>query len=139
MSDYPEIEKLRNYLKEKKISFKRLESKDKFFFPVIFSINNQSWTIYLYDEYEDFDETKPLICFYLTLVALDEYWVSEDYLVWCNGYGLDPSETDYLEHFRDLASIYREIESILGKIDPCVSDYDYTLRTGLGEAIRNTN
>lgn len=126
-------------MRGKKVSFKKLESDDKFFFPVIFTLNNQSWTIYVYDEYEDFDVNKPLISFYLVLVALDEYWVSEDYLEWCQGYGLDATESKWLEHFRDLASTYREIEGILGKVDQCISDYDYTLRTGLGEAIRNEN
>lgn len=126
-------------MKGRNISFKRLDSDDKFFFSVIFSINNKSWNIYVYDEYEDFDESKPLISFYLTLVALDEYWISEDYLEWCLGYGLDSKENKWLEHFRDLATIYREIEGILGKVDQCISNYDYTLRTGLGRAIREEN
>ncbi len=131
MSTYPEIDQLQAYFNGRKISFRKLEEEKPYFFLIEFSIDKKSWKIYVDDEYHDFDLDKPLACLYLTLLALDTYDYSDDYLNWCNQYGLDSSDLKWLDYFKTLDSIYQEVKTTLGKIDPCISDFDYTLRTGV--------
>ncbi|CAG5081563.1 hypothetical protein [Parvicella tangerina] len=131
MNDYPEIAKLRSFLDGRKVRFKKLKKDDPYFFPVQLKINQHQWKIYIDDEYEDFNSAKPLSCLYLILLALDTYEYAEDYLDWCNQYNLDAANMKWLDYFKELDKIYHEIEDVLGEIDPCISDYDYTLRTGV--------
>lgn len=135
MITYPEIEKLKSYLEGREISFKKLETKDPYFFPIQFSINDKNWKIFIDDEHEDFDLNNPLACLYLTLLALDTYDYSDDYLNWCTQYNLNSSDLKWLDYFKSLDKTYNDIESIFGEINPCLSDYDYTLRTGVVDAL----
>lgn len=135
MKTYPEIEKLKSYLEGRKISFLRIDSEDPYFFPVLISINNQSWKIFIDDEYEHFNLDNSLICLYLILSALEEYEESSDYLQWCKFNNLNASDLNWLDYYKALETTYLEIESELGEIDACISDYDYTLRTGVTEEL----
>lgn len=135
MKIYPEIEKLKAYLKRGKISFLRINSENPYFFPVLFSINDKSWQIFIDDEYKHFNPDNSLICLYLILSALEEYKESSDYLQWCKFNNLNASNLNWLDYYKDLETTYLEIESELGEIDACISDYDYTLRTGVTEEL----
>jgi hypothetical protein len=135
MKVYPEIEKLKHFLSKGKFSFSKLPSEDPYFFPITFSIDQQSWRVFIDDEYSDYDEKNPLVCLYLVLLALDTYNYAEDYLNWCNGYGLDTSDLTWLDYFKTLEATYNTVEELLGEVDPCISDYDYTLRTGVVDVL----
>ncbi|MCB9195187.1 MAG: hypothetical protein H6598_03095 [Flavobacteriales bacterium] len=135
--NYPELLKLSDYFERRKIQFKIIDSTDLNFFPVRFTINDQSWEIFIDDEYRDFDLNKPLACLYLTLLALDIYNSSDDYLCWCSQYGLNASELKWLTYFQSLETTIVEIKNVLGEVDPCISDYDYTLRTGVVQELLN--
>lgn len=135
MKIYLEIEKLKAYLKKGKISFLRINGEKPYFFPVLFSINDKSWQIFIDDEYEHFNPDNLLICLYLILSALEEYKESSDYLQWCKFNNLNASDLIWLDYYKSLKTIYLEIESELGEIDACISDYDYTLRTGVTEEL----
>lgn len=137
MKTYPEIERLKQYLQDHDIKIEKQEGLDNKSdaFWVKFSINHNSWDIFIDDEYQHFNEQKPLLNFYLTLVALEDYKESDDYLVWCNLYYLDVANMKWLDYYKSLETTFRQIEKVLGKIDSEVSGYDYTLQTGLGKAL----
>ena len=139
LSKYPEIEALKQYYKDFSIQVTKLEREgnrpDAFW--VNFSINKNSWDIFIDDEYQHFNENKPVINLYLTLDALEAYKESDDFLVWCKEQFLEVSNTKWLEYYKSLEIIYKEIELVLGAIDSKVSCYDYSLQTGLGKALVN--
>lgn len=112
---YPEIDQLRSYFNNRMISFDRFENEDPYFYPIKFSIDQKSWEIFIYDEYLDFSLANPLICLDLTFVALDDYYHSEDILKWCLYNGLDSSDPKWLDYYRGLAVVYRDIEAVLVK------------------------
>lgn len=139
MSAYPQIEKLKSFFNGRTISFEKLASKNNEFFLIRFSINKNYWDIYIDDECGDYNENNPLICLYLTLLALDTYKSTDDYLNWCHQYNIDSSELNWLDYFKELETTFHQIESELGVIDPCLSDYDYSLRTGVVDALLASN
>ena len=88
MELYPEIERLKQYLIDFKINIEKIDNPDNKAdaFWERFSISDYSWNIFIDDEYRHFNEKKQLLNLYLTLVALEEYKESDDYLLWCNFY-----------------------------------------------------
>ena len=137
VNEYPEIEQLKSYFWVRDITIRRLaklEDKEGML-PVELCVNKQCWLLYVDDEYADFDEVNPHLCLYLTLLSLEEYHDSTDFLAWCILFGLNSTDMEWLEYFKSLQHKYLEIELALGKIDSCISSYDYTLRTGVVDAL----
>ncbi|WP_406683154.1 hypothetical protein N1F78_10715 [Seonamhaeicola sp. MEBiC1930] len=139
MSIYPEIEILKQYFKDFEIYFEKVDSIDNKpdAFWVTITISGNSWNIFIDDEYQHFNNEKPLINLYLTLVALEIYKASDDFLVWCREQVIDDTIIKWLDYYKSLNKTYREIESILGKIDSVVPYFDYSLQTGVGKALLN--
>lgn len=137
MKSHPEIERLKQYLIDFKIDIRKTKSLDKnnHIFWVQYTINDDCWDILIDDEFNHFSEQNPLINFYLTLVALEEYIESDDYLAWCKLYNLDASNMIWLNYYKSLEKTCKQIERVLGKIDSEISSFDYTLQTGLGKAL----
>ena len=135
---HPEVEQLKNQFEKHniKISEPLKELKEGVFF-VKLSIGNKSWDILIDDEYRDFSKEHPLVNWFLVLYALETYEECADILEWSNFYGIE--STLLLAYYKSLATTYREIEAILGRIDPLISTYDYTLRTGKVSALKNIN
>ncbi len=134
---YPEIEALQQYLRKHRITIEKTEDApilDWIFF-VKLGIGDRSWKILVDDEYNDFDVRNPLACLFLTLNALDTYHDSDDYLVWCKELMLNVSDSILLDYYRSLAQTYREIEAIIGPIDPQIKPFDYEFRTGVVKAL----
>ena len=139
MCQYPEIERLKQYLEDFDVNVEKIDKDDNTSdaFWVRFSINENAWDIFIDDEYQHFNKPKSLINLYLTLVALEVYKESNDYLVWCNVNFLKVSDMKWLNYYNSLEVIHNEVEKILGKIDSQVSSFDYTLQTGLGKTLIN--
>jgi hypothetical protein len=137
---YLEIEALKSYFDKFNIEISRPNEvfrKDLFF--VNLSINGQLWKILVDDEYQDFATNNPLVCLFLVFNSLESYKESSDFLTFCKLHNVDPSDVNWLEYYRSLDTIYQEIRKKIGKIDPCISPYDYNLRTGVIQSLMNNN
>lgn len=128
---HPEIKALKKYFDpfEIKISKSKELIRDDLFF-VDIAIDQKSWKILVDDEYLDFDLNKPLVNWFLILSALELYAHSDDFLSWTKQQNIDASTMKWLAYYKSLDTIYQEIEKKLGKIDSCISHYEYNLRTG---------
>ena len=133
---YPEIKALLDHFKAHRIEIGQVgDYRHHGLIEVSFSIDDVTWTLYVDDEYKDFKEDRPVMCLYLVLFSLEMYQDSDDFLVWCNYWNLDTSDSKWLEYYRDLGGITRDIESKLGSLDPQVNDLDYQLRTGVVDVL----
>ncbi|MEM9916904.1 MAG: hypothetical protein AAF990_02340 [Bacteroidota bacterium] len=137
---YPEIQQLQKYFQKAPLRFERhLQPAPKSLIWVDFMAGTQSWSLLVDDEYGDFSENSPLMCLFLILFSLEIYRESSDYLQWCKQQGLDATRLAYLDYYRSLEEICRQIEAVLGPIDSCIPPLDYQLRTGIIEALREQN
>ncbi|AUC14037.1 hypothetical protein BTO06_02180 [Tenacibaculum sp. SZ-18] len=98
-------------------------------FYVKISINNNSWKILVEDEFNDFSSTNKLVNWFLILYNLEHYIKTNDILEWSKEITVAPE--DFLEYYRNLDTISKQIEHQIGTIDAQISSYDYTLRTGV--------
>ncbi len=98
-------------------------------------IKNQSWKIYIDDEYGDCSKDKPLVVLYLMLFSLDVYRDSLDYLDWCNQNKINGSDLKWLTYYKSLEKTYFELKQILGDLDPCIDSFDYQIRNGVIDAL----
>ncbi|MEO1033607.1 MAG: hypothetical protein AAFX55_19635 [Bacteroidota bacterium] len=136
--EYPEVEQLKNQLKKHKIKLSQgfNHIREDLFFTTL-SIGSQSWDILIDDEFGDFSKHNRVFDWFLVLYALETYEECEDILEWSNFHGIDT--TKQLDYYKSLATIYREIESTIGSIDPLIASFDYTLRTGVVRALATIN
>lgn len=136
--EYLEVEHLKAQYNKYKINisqgFDHLRD-DTFF--VTLTIGTKSWDILIDDEFGDFAKHNAVFDWFMVLYALETYEECEDILEWSNYYGLEPD--NLIEHYKTLASSYREIEAIIGPIDPLISSFNYTLRTGVVSALETIN
>ena len=98
--------------------------------PVKLKAGRHEWLIYVEDEYEDMDPAKPLLCFFLVLHNMEVYEECVDFLQWSAANGLSASDAFWLNYYRDLAGIYKEIEQQFGKVDSMITGLEYQLRSG---------
>jgi hypothetical protein len=135
---YPEIEALRSYFDKAEMNFRKHEKviRDDLFF-VDCSMNDQLYQLLIDDEYQDFSVDHPLACLYLVLTALETYVECDDYLVFCNHHDIRPAEQKWLNYYTSLDFIYKQFEKQFGAIDSCISAYDYQLRTGVVQALKD--
>lgn len=130
MVKYTEIEQLNSYFKNHEIKISKPTNwirNDLFYVEV--SINNNSSKILIEDEFNDFSSTNKLVNWFLVLYNLEHYIESNDILEWSKEIGVTPK--NFLEYYRDLDTISKQIEHQIGTIDAQISSYDYTLRTGV--------
>ncbi len=99
-------------------------------FLIEFIIADKSWSIYIEDEYGDFNEENQLLSFFLTLRSLEDFAESDDYLSWCKQYHLNASNVEWLNYYQGLSKEYHEIEGVLGSINSFINPMDYQLRSG---------
>ena len=135
---YRELEKLSSYFNRNKIEIKRDPAKDIQSFKTLeLHLNSNIFSIYIDDEYNDVNETNPLMCFFLILRELEIYNDSTDYLDWCKQLGVNADNEQLRRYYISLESIYQKIEKSLGEIDSCISSLDYQLNTGVVQKLRN--
>jgi len=140
MNTYPEIEALNKiYVKYKvEIRFSTtdfLESK-KEYRAVEFKIEGKTFCFYVEDELDDIKYNFPLLNLCLVLRELEGYGLTPDYLVWCQERYLDPKKENTLANFRNLGTVYREVEKIIGEINSQVSDWDFEMGSGASWELR---
>ncbi len=136
MPEYNEITQLIHLQKTYQLRVEALAvDTGESFIKVRFLAGGRSWEVYVDNEYGYFDPSKQLLGIYLVLSAVDHYHTADDYLVWCNDNGLNASEPQWLDYYRGLDAVYKEIESIIGKIDPFITSFDYELHAGAFSAL----
>ena len=91
--------------------------------------------MFLDDEYQDLKVGNPLLDICLVYIELEDYEYHEDITTWCQGRGIEPTDK-VINYYRNLAELYREIESRIGKIKCPVSDYDFEMNAGAAQALR---
>lgn len=89
---------------------------------------SEEWEMLIHDENHYLNSSKPVLCYYLMLVSLEDFLECEDYLEWTKEYMIKAPE--FLEEYKQLSKTYVEIESILGKIDSLISPFDFEMRAG---------
>ncbi|MFY0630170.1 MAG: hypothetical protein JXR05_07290 [Flavobacteriaceae bacterium] len=134
MSSYPEIEALNKIYVEHKVEI-RFSTTDflvdsKEYRAVEFKIGGKVFHFYVEDEVDDIRYNYPTLNLCLVLRELEGYAYAPDYLVWCQERYLDPKDENILANFRNLATIYREVEEIMGEIKCPVSDWDFEMGSG---------
>lgn len=140
MSDYKEINALNNiYINHKvEIWFSTTDflADNKDYRAVEFKVAEKIFHFYVEDEYDDIRYNYPLLNLCLVLRELEYYIETDDYLIWCNERSLDVKNTVILTHYKNLGTVYREVENIIGKIDSYVSDWDFEMGSGASWELR---
>lgn len=133
---YPELTRLQSLQKEHSLSVSALDTPSvERPFQVELRLKGQSWQLFIEDEYGDFSTSNQLACLYLVLRSLEDYEEAEDYINWCGQYGLNASDNSWLDYFLGLEWLLREIKETIGKIEPCISSWDYQMRSGAYSAM----
>ncbi|WP_299523114.1 hypothetical protein [Winogradskyella sp.] len=136
--EYPEVEQLKTQFKKYKIKISQgFNHIRKAIFFTSLSIGAKSWDILIDDEFGDFSKHNPVFDWFLVLYALETYDECEDIIEWSNFHGIDT--TLLLDYYKSLATTYKEIEAIVGSIDPLISSFDYTLRTSVVGVLASIN
>lgn len=140
---YSEIEALQEIYKKYKVKINVSKTEflggDKDYPAVVFSLNDKSFNLFADDEHSDFKFQKPLLSLCVVLRELDYYSYSQDYLLWCKELNFDSGNTQILNYYRSLGSLYRDIENILGKINPNITDWDFEMNAGPAQELREFN
>lgn len=137
---YPEIQALHKIHQEYDIEIS-VSSNDflaaKQYYPaVVLTVQNQSFRLFVEDEYKDFQKASPLLSLCLVLRELEIYHDSDSYLDWCKECMLEPSNVQVKAYYTSLEAIYKDVRLILGKIDSQISDYDFGLNAGAAQKLR---
>jgi len=139
-NDRPEISALNNiyinYNVEIQVSRPKCLGDKKDYPSVSLKLGGRTFEMYADDEQDYFTYNYPLLNLCIVLRELEYYIETEDYLVWCTELKLDSTNEQVLAYFRGLATIYREVESIIGKIDSQISDWDFEMGSGAMYALR---
>lgn len=126
---YSEIEFLKQTIRQYAITISdpvRYIRNDLFF--VTLSVANTKWDVLVDDEFTDFEKGSQTLRWFLVLFSLDLYNETEDILEWSQEHNIPPQ--DFISYYKNLPTIYSELETIVGNLDPQISDFDYTLRAG---------
>ncbi len=103
---------------------------------VDFTINRETFTLIVDDEYKDFQIDNPLLHLCLVLRELETYHEEEDILEWTKHKYLDAGNSKVLTYYRSLSEIYARIEGLLGKINSHISYFDFELNAGAAQELR---
>ena len=100
------------------------------------SIQNQSFSILIQDEYNDLKINNPLLNLCLVLRELEVYKESRDYLDWCNIQNVEANSEELRQYYMRLCKTCQSIEEVIGKIDSQISDLDFQLNSGAAKELR---
>ena len=140
MSNYIEIQKLQNITQSFQIHIKVLG--ESLLFEALehvwvdFTINRETFTLLVDDEYKDFRIDKPSLHLCLVLRELETYHEEEDILEWTKHKYLDAGNSKVLAYYRSLSDIYTRIEGLFGKIDSHISYFDFEFNAGAAQELR---
>jgi hypothetical protein len=138
--DYQEIRELGDFIESHRIKIKIRENdhlfEDQNFKSLIIHIDDQEFSLYVYDAHNDIDESEKLLCVDLTLKALENYEQCEDYLEWCRSYGKNASDEKARQYHMSLSKIITDIRLIIGHKKSVLSPNDFDLNKGAVSFLR---
>lgn len=138
MEIYPEINELRSHFENHQIKISNeIEGirNDLFFVEVV--IDGFKFKTLIDDEFGDFAKHNLLFKWFLVLNSIEVYKESEDILEWSRE--INVSAESYLDYYKSFNMVYNRVKELMGKVDSCISNFDYTLRTGVIRALENCN
>lgn len=140
MSDNQEIKALQNIFTKHKveINFSATNSlaQNKEYRSVEFKLEKHIFSFYVDDEYDDIKYNNSLLNFCLVLRELESYKDTKDYLSWCQERYFNPKNERVIINFRNLATIYRKVENIIGEINSQISNWDFEMNSGVASELR---
>lgn len=120
-SERPGITRLKKFIKKHQLKVCKITDTHPHgdLILVDFYIGEQSWNIYISDDYKEFKDSRQLLAVFLALEALEDYRYAEDYLKWCSEYELDPATETMRAYYMQLKNTYNSIVDKLIDIDSC--------------------
>jgi len=142
-SKYEEVQNLIEFFKKFEVHIDIFEKEylanNKNYKAVSIKLTNKTFKLFIDDDLLDSSYNNPILNLILVLRELEKYNEVEDFLDWCNESGFEPENTEVLSYYKDLATIYRDIESTVGKINSYVSNWDYEMGSGPMSELRIKN
>ncbi len=139
---YPEIEALNQLWVKHRVMIKITREDhlaEKPYYPLVeFQISGKLYKLFIDDEYDDLRYNYPLLNFCLVLRELEGFDLARDPRIWAQERGLDPEHEQVRDYHKYLSIIYQEIEKILIKIHPQVSDWDFEMNAGAAQQLRRS-
>jgi len=105
---------------------------------VEFVIQNQTFNLFIDDEFDDFVYKNPILDLCVVLRDLEDYRFSDDYLVWCAKRHIEPKNDIAREYYMDLSQTYNEIEKLLGEINSHIPSMDFEFDMGEVRLLRES-
>ena len=141
--EYPQIRSLEEIYQihkvEISVSFDRFLAGNKDYPAVVLSLDNQSFLLFVDDEYKDLQKSNPILSFCVVLRELETYQYAKDYSAWCVEHSFDVANAQIKDYYTRLEKIYITVKNILGNIDSQISDYDFGLNAGAARKLRETS
>ena len=111
---------------------------DKNYYPrAVATFADQSYWLYIDDEYQDFKLPIKELHLCLFLRELEGYAITPDYKEWCHERFLDHELQQVQMAYAQLKEVYTKISMKLGSVDSFVSDFDFELNSGAAQALRS--
>ena len=139
--DYPELLALRAFVKKHAISVEITSEASIVdqLIPAQFQFNNNTYQIYISDEYNDHTKGNPLLNVILGLyefVLVDD---STDYLQWCNWLGLKASNLKLLPYYKDMCQHVERLKPHFpeNELTVFITDLDFQLNAGAAQYLRS--
>jgi hypothetical protein len=143
MSQYQEIVELKKILSGHKIliidaqTHPNFSSTENIWLDI--TIDEYQCTLLVDDEFKDLKRKNPILDLCLVLRELETYQEEEDILAWAKFKGLSVTNNKVISYYKELDEHYKNIESILGKIDSQISDFDFEMNAGAIQQLRSSS
>ena len=142
MKHYPEIQILKEFIKENQVSVSVLASKssESRLIPVELKINRLTLKIYIDDEFKDLKLNNSLLNVILALRELSFLDDSQDFLQWIAWCNEDASNPFLLDYYKTICSKLHLVKDFFNddEIDYFVSDLDFQLNSGCVQELRRS-
>lgn len=127
---FKEVQQLLKLIREHRLSVQATGNVRDDLLEIIFRAGQKHWRLYIEDEYKDFKEVNQALSVFLTLRSLENYYFNQDITRWCGYFGIDQTDAYWINYHDELGKAYLEIEEIIGKPTPFISDMDYDMQEG---------
>ena len=135
-SNYPEINRLAEMYRSHAISIEPGDLNKDSMSLLHFQVEDNSYEIYVQDEFEDLKLNKQLLDLALVLKELELYKDSDDFLEWCKWQGLNASSDFWRNYYTNLDSTYTKVLDKLGTIECPINSMDFELNAGAAQELR---
>lgn len=102
-------------------------------------MQNESFNLFIDDEYDDFVYKNPILNLCIVLRELEDYKFSNDYLIWCAERHIKPQNETARQFYMGLDKIYFEIKLILGEINSFIPSMDFEFDMGEVRILRHSS